>query len=196
MVAVEKRVIGPEEYLAAERQALDKSEFFDGEIIPMAGATRNHNRINENLSILIGAFLEESVWQSFSSDMRVHLPATGLYAYPDIVIVCGEPDLLPNDFDNLLNPAVLIEVMSEGTEDYDRGRKFLRYRSIPSFQEYVLIDSQCVAAEVWRKNELGQWTLIEQPYDLTGQFTIQTIGLTIALAKVYARTAGLVESQQ
>lgn len=192
MIAVEKRMVSPEEYLAIERQALDKSEFFNGEIIPMAGATRNHNRITENLSILIGAFLEEAPCQSFSSDMRVHLPATGLYAYPDILIVCGEPELLPDGFDNLLNPAVLIEVISEGTEDYDRGRKFLRYRSIPSFQEYVLIDSQQVAVEVWRKNDLGQWTLTEQSTEISSQFTIQTIGLTIPLAKAYTRTTGLV----
>lgn len=191
MTAVEKQVVSPEEYLALERQALDKSEFFNGEIIPVAGATRNHNRINENLSILIGAFLEEAACQSFSSDMRVHLPTTGLYAYPDIVIVCGEPELLPDGFDNLLNPAVLIEVISEGTEDYDRGRKFLRYRSIPSFQEYVLIDSQQVAVEVWRKNDLGQWTLMEQPTDPSSQFTIQTIRLTLPLSRAYARTTGL-----
>ncbi|MCY7358172.1 MAG: Uma2 family endonuclease, partial [Rudanella sp.] len=116
MVVEEKRVVSPEEYLTMERQALDKSEFFNGEIIPMAGATRNHNRIKENLSILIGISLDESECQSFSSGMRVHLPATGLYAYPDIVVVCGEPDLLPGEFDNLLNPRVLLEVMSEGTE--------------------------------------------------------------------------------
>ncbi len=192
MIAVGKQVISPEEHLTVERQALDKSEFFNGEIIPMADATRNHNRINENLSVLIGTFLEEDICQSFSSDVRVHLPATDLYAYPDIV--CGEPELLPDGFDNLLNPAVLIEVMSEGTEDYDRGRKFLRYRSIPSFQEYILIDSQQVSVEIWRKNELGQWTLTEQLADPSAQFTIQTIRLTLSLAKAYARTTGLVAS--
>lgn len=196
MVVAEKRIISPEEYLTNERQALDKSEFFNGELIPMAGATFNHNRINENLSIMIGSFLEEASCLSFSSDMCVHLPATGLYAYPDIVIVCGEPQLLPDGFDNLLNPVVLIEVMLEGTEDYDRGRKFLRYRSIPSFQEYILIDSQQVAVEVWRKNDLGQWTLTEQPVDLAGQFTIQTIALTIPLSKAYARTTALTDTKK
>ncbi|RYF69969.1 MAG: hypothetical protein EOO39_16580 [Cytophagaceae bacterium] len=79
MIAVANRVVSPEEYLAAERQALEKSEFFNGEIIPMAGATRNHNRVKENVSILIGKSIEDSVCQSFSSDMRVHLPETGLY---------------------------------------------------------------------------------------------------------------------
>lgn len=192
MIATEKRIVSPAEYLANERQALDKTEFFNGELIPMAGATRNHNRIKENVSILIGASLQDSVCQSFSSDMRVHLPETGLYAYPDIVIVCGEPQLLPDEFDNLLNPNVLIEVISDGTEDYDRGRKFLRYRSIPTFQEYVLIDSQRVAVEVWRKNDLGQWTLMEQTTDPAGQFSIYTINLTLSLSQTYARTTALV----
>lgn len=192
MVMDAKRVVSPEEYLANERQALDKSEFFNGEIIPMAGATRNHNRIRDNVNGKIIHHLEEASCQSFSSDMRVHLPATGLYAYPDIVIVCGEPQLLPDEFDNLLNPTVLLEVMSEGTEDYDRGRKFVRYRSIPSFQEYILIDSQSVGIEVWRKNDLGQWTLVEQITDPTGQFTIQAIDLTISLSQTYARTMELI----
>lgn len=135
MVMDTKRVVSPKEYLTLERQALDKSEFFNGEIIPMAGVTRNHNRIRDNVNGKILYHLEEATCQSFSSDMRVHIPATGLYAYPDLVIVCGEPELLPDEFDNLLNPTVLLEVLSEGTEDYDRGRKFVRYRSIPSFQE-------------------------------------------------------------
>ena len=194
MIATEKRTVSPEEYLASERQALDKTEFFNGELIPMAGATRNHNRIKENVNGKIIQHLEEANCQSFSSDMRVHLPETGLYAYPDIVIVCGEPQLLPDDFDNLLNPTVVLEVLSEGTEDYDRGRKFLRYRSIPSLQEYVLIDSQRVEVEVWRRNDLGQWTLMEQTTDAAGQFTIQTIGLTISISQTYARTTELIQS--
>lgn len=110
--------------------------------------------------------------------------------------MCGEPELLPDGFDNLLNPAVLLEVLSDGTEDYDRGhscrpRKFVRYRSIPTFQEYVLIDSQTIVAEVWRKNERGQWTLAEQTTDSAGQFTIETISLTISLETVYNRTTDL-----
>ncbi len=191
MVAVEKRRYTPAEYLARERQAFEKSEFFDGEIIEMAGASLNHNRIKENAATQIGAFLEKHNCQSFSSDMRVSFPQTGLYAYPDIVIVCGEPQLMPDEFDNLLNPSALLEVLSDGTEDYDRGRKFLRYRSIPTFQEYVLIDSQTISVEVWRKNERGQWTLAEQPTDPAGQFRIETIGLTISLETVYSRTTGL-----
>ena len=192
MIAVEHRVISADEYLAAERQALEKSEFFNGEIIPMAGATRNHNRIKENVNGKIIQHLEDAACQSFSSDMRVHLPETGLYAYPDIVIVCGEPQLMSDEFDNLLNPSVLLEVLSDGTEDYDRGRKFMRYRSIPSLQEYVLIDSQRVAVEVWRRNDHGQWTLMEQTENPASHFTIHTIGLTISMAQTYARITELI----
>ncbi|KAB7729382.1 Uma2 family endonuclease [Rudanella paleaurantiibacter] len=192
MVVVEKQIVSAEEYLTAERQALEKSEFLDGEIIPMAGATRNHNRVKENLAILVGASIDNTTCQSFSSDMRVHLPESGLYAYPDIVIVCGEPQLMPDQFDNLLNPTVLLEVMSEGTEDYDRGRKFHRYRGIPSLREYVLIDSLRVGVEVWVKNVQGQWTLVEETTDPAGQFTIQSIGLTVTLRQAYARTVELI----
>lgn len=192
MVVAEKQSVSAEEYLTAERQALEKSEFLDGEIIPMAGATRNHNRIRDNVNGKVIQHLEEATCQSFSSDMRVHLPESGLYAYPDIVIVCGEPQLMPDQFDNLLNPTVLLEVMSEGTEDYDRGRKFHRYRGIPSLREYILIDSLRVGVEVWTKSERGQWTLIEETTDPAGQFTIQSIGLTVTLRQAYARTIDLI----
>lgn len=195
MVVAEKRVISPDEYLVTERQALDKSEFFNGELKPVPPSSLNHSRIKANLSGVIGNHLEEATCQSFSSDMRVHLPETGLYAYPDIVIVCGEPELLPDEFDNLLNPTVIVEVMSDSTEDYDRGRKFFRYRAISSLEEYILIDSQRVEVEVWRKNELDQWTLLQQTTDPAGQFTIHAIGLTITLAQTYARTTELISNQ-
>jgi Uma2 family endonuclease len=196
MTATQKRVLTVAEYLARERQAEERSEFFNGELIPMACASRNHNRVKDNVNGRIIAHLEDGPCQSFSSDMRVNLPATGLYAYPDLVIVCGEPEFLPDEFDNLLNPTVLLEVLSDGTEDYDRGRKFQRYRSIPSFREYVLIDSQTVSVEVWRKNEPGQWTLAEQTIDPAGQFTIAAINLTVSLTTAYGRTTDLLPVTQ
>lgn len=186
-----KTLLTPEEYLANERVAFEKSEYYQGEIIPMAGASRNHNRIKENLIISIGTALANTNCQSFSSDMRVHLPETTMYAYPDIVIVCGEPAFMADEFDNLLNPVTLIEVLSDGTEDYDRGRKFQRYRKIPTFEEYILINSQAVDIEVWRKNETGLWTLTEQFASPTETLTISTINLAISLKNVYDRTIGL-----
>ncbi len=195
MVAEEKQIATayapPEEYLVRERAAFEKSEYYRGGIIPMAGETRNHNRIKEN--IIGGSFtrLQEKGCQSFSSNMRVYLPETTLHAYPDIVIVCGEPQLADQEFDNLLNPAVIIEVLSEGTEDYDRGRKFQRYRQIPSLREYILIGSQRVDVEGWRKNEDGRWVLAETHTDVNQSLWIDTIDLSISLENVYAQTVGL-----
>lgn len=187
------------EYLTLERKAFEKSEFYNGEILPLhrpyihrkPNSAYNHNRIKENIAIQIGIHLVESLCQSFTSCMRVHFSATSLYAYPDIVIVCGEPELLPDEFDNLTNPTAIIEVLSDGTEAYDRGRKFHRYRAIPTINEYILVDSQVVGIEVHRKNEQGLWTLVEDVTDLSGQFTISTIGLAITLTAVYDRTTGL-----
>ncbi|MBO0937804.1 Uma2 family endonuclease [Fibrella sp. HMF5335] len=191
MVAEQKHLLTEQEYLTLERAALDKSEFYNGERIPIAGASINHNRVKENLNGKIISHLEFADCQSFSSDMRVHFPGTSLYAYPDIVIVCGEPQLLPNEFDNLTNPNAIIEVLSDGTEDYDRGRKFHRYRAIPSLTEYILLDSQTVSVEIWRRNEQGQWTLTHESADPTTVFTIGTIGLSVTLSTVYTRTTGL-----
>ena len=188
---VKQGYLTPEEYLERERAAFEKSEYYQGERIPMAGATRNHNCIKENIIGESFMQLRERGCQSFSSDMRVALPETTLYAYPDIVIVCGEPELADGEFDNLLNPVVLIEVLSDGTEDYDRGRKFQRYRKIPSFREYVLIASQTVDVEVWRKGDAGQWTLAESLTETNQSFRIDTIDLPISLEKVYARTTGV-----
>lgn len=195
MVAEEKQIatayVSPEEYLVRERAAFEKSEYYQGEIISMTGATRNHNCIKENVIGESFATLRERGCQSFSSDMRVFLPETTLFAYPDIVIVCGEPQLADGEFDNLLNPAVIIEVLSEGTEDYDRGRKFQRYRQIPSLREYILIASRSIDVEAWRKNEDGRWVLAETHTDVNQSLWIDTIELSISLTKVYARTVGL-----
>lgn len=189
--SVKPAYITPKDYLANERQAFEKSEYYQGEIRLMAGASRNHNRIRDNVNGKVITHLEESYCQSFSSDMRVYLPETTLYAYPDIIIVCGEPQFADKEFDNLLNPVAIIEVLSTGTETYDRTQKFQRYQKISTFREYILIASQTTEVEVWRKNEQDLWTLTEQTTSLTETFTIGTIGLTISLTKVYARTTGL-----
>ena len=181
MIAEQRRLITPEAYLIMERTALEKSEYYQGEIVPIAGASKQHNRIKENISGEIYIALRDSNCQSFSSDMRVHLAETGLFAYPDIVIVCGEPQLMSDEFDNLLNPTVLIEILSDGTEDYDRGRKFQRYRKIPTFQEYILVNSQTVDIEVWRKNDMGIWTLAEQVSTAADSLIINTIKLSISV---------------
>lgn len=146
----------PEEYLELEREADYKSEYYQGEIFAMAGAGRYHNRIVENLSIEIGTFLKKKLCRTYSSDQRIHIPANGLYTYPDLLIVCGKDQLLDEKKDTILNPKAIVEVLSESTEAYDRGEKFHFYRSIPTLDEYILIDSRRIAAEVFQKNQQGQ----------------------------------------
>lgn len=191
MLVQPKPYYTPENYLELERKAAYKSEYFKGEIFAMAGASRNHNRIKENLSIGIGSYLKGKRCQSFSSDMRLHIPSNSLYTYPDLVIVCGEPELLDATFDTLLNPTILVEVLSESTKDYDRGGKFMLYRNIPTFQEYILVDSEQIRVEAWYKPENGFWTLRKETGAVDDSLTIQTLDLTLSLRDIYEQTVGL-----
>ena len=191
MLAQPKPHYTPETYLELERKAAYKSEYFKGEIFAMAGASRNHNRIKENLAGEVYTFLKGKRCQSFSSDMRLHIPSNSLYTYPDLVIVCGEPELLDSTFDTLLNPTVIIEVLSDRTKNYDRGEKFMLYRNIPAFQEYILIDSEQVRAEAWFKPENGFWTLRKETDQADDSLTIQTLDFTLPLREIYDQTVGL-----
>ena len=182
------------EYLDMERDADYKSEYYMGEIFAMAGAGHNHNRIVENLSIEIGGFFKGKSCRTFSSDQRIHIPETGLYTYPDLLIVCDKNQYLDDKKDTILNPTIIIEVLSESTEAYDRGQKFHFYRSIPSLQEYVLINSRSFAAEVFRKNEEGLWFLASEAYQLKDQLELASVGLTLSMEDIYAQTEDLLKS--
>ncbi len=191
MTAVAIKMYTQEEYLELERTAEYKSEYYRGEIFAMSGASRNHNRITENLSIEIGVFLKGKSCQSFSSDLRVHIPENTLYTYPDFLIVCGEPEFLDKQTDTLLNPSVIVEVLSPSTERYDQGKKFHFYRSLQSLEEYVLIDSQEIGAEVHRKGSDGVWFLSSAAYDIDGSIEIGHIGLTLKVSDIYAQTKNI-----
>lgn len=191
MTAVAIKMYTQEEYLELERAAEYKSEYYRGEIFAMSGASRYHNRITENLSIEIGSFLKGKSCQSFSRDMRVHIPENTLYTYPDLLIVCGKPEFLDNQTDTLLNPSVIIEVLSPSTEGYDQGKKFHLYRSLRTLTEYVLIDSQEVRAEVYRKGTNGVWILASEADDLEGSINLGHIGLTLKMADIYSQVKDL-----
>src|SRR4051812_48791792 len=137
MTAVPKAKLTPEEYLAIERKAEFKSEYYDGEMFAMAGAAFRHNVIREDLAAPINLALQDGPCRSVSGDQRVKVSRTGLYTYPDIVIVCGKPELEDKHLDTLLNPRVIIEVLSESTEKYCRNKKYRHYKQIQSLQEYV-----------------------------------------------------------
>ena len=188
MTVLPKHPVSPSGYLQQEREALEKSEFFEGEVFLMAGASQNHNRINENLSGEVYAFLKDSPCQSFSRDMRLHIPVNTLFTYPDLMVICGKPEVLDIEEDTLLNPILIAEVLSKSTANYDRGAKFELYRQIPSFKEYVLIDSRRVKAEIWFKNEADTWMLAQETADPADALHFQTIRLHLNLQDIYAGT--------
>ena len=191
MTAVAIKMYTQEEYLELERAAEYKSEYYRGEIFAMSGARLNHNRIKENLSIEIGLFLKGKSCRSLSSDMRVHIPENTLYTYPDLLIVCGKPILLDDHMDTLLNPSVIIEVLSPSTASYDQGKKFHFYRSMESLVEYILIDSQEVGAVVHRKGSDGVWFVSSEAYEIEGSIEIGHIGLALKMADIYEQTTGI-----
>jgi Uma2 family endonuclease len=143
----------PEEYLALERIATEKHEYFDGKIFQMSGASYAHNVVRANLVATLRPSLRKQNCDAVSNDLRVHIPATGLYTYPDVVVLCGQAQFLDNTLDTLLNPVALIEVLSPTTEQYDRTTKFDHYRSIPSLREYILVSLANPRVECFRRNQ-------------------------------------------
>ena len=148
----------PEEYIAFERKAppdseISRYEYLNGELIAMSGASREHNLISNNISSELRNLLKGSGCETYASDMRVSAPLTSSYFYPDVVVVCEEPRFEDEVFDILLNPIILVEVLSPSTEAYDRGEKFSHYRHLASLQEYVLVSQDKVLVERYRRPE-------------------------------------------
>lgn len=173
-----------EDYLIAERAATEKHEYYKGEIFAMSGASLRHNKIQMNLTRRIGNILDGKPCDIFGSDLRVHIPSNSLFTYPDAVIVCGEPQLLDDTQDTVLNPTVIFEVLSPSTQSYDRGDKFKLYRDIPSLQEYILVATDKLGVEQYCKQPDGTWTLQELK-NITSAITIFTINCTLPLAQLY-----------
>jgi Uma2 family endonuclease len=172
------------EYLGWEAEQEEKHEYYRGEIFTMSGAKVNHNRIATNLIILLGQKLKGKPCRPFISDQRIHIPSNTLFTYPDISVVCGELITLDDDEWNILNPSVLIEVLSPSTEKYDRGNKFELYRELPSLKEYVLVNSTAVSIEVFRLNGPGRWEL-EGYKSNSGSVPIRTLGLALSIDEIY-----------
>jgi Uma2 family endonuclease len=185
MFAVPKaKFLTPEEYLAIEEKAEFKSEYFNGEMFAMAGASVSHNTVNENLSVEIGNRLKGSGCRSFSRDLRLRADATGLYTYPDLIIVCGPREYDPRNKDTLLNPTVVFEILSPSTEAYDRGTKFQHYGQIASIREIVLISQDAMVVEVFERQTEDRWilTTFRGP---NASMKLSTAGLAIPLPDIY-----------
>jgi Uma2 family endonuclease len=184
MSALPKIELTAEEYLAQERQARFKSERVDGEIYAMAGASERHNTIASNVHGELYNHLKKSPCRVYSSDMRIHASAQGNYLYPDVAVVCGTPRFDDRYRDNLLNPVLIVEVLSESTESYDRGRKSAVYRQIESLREYVLIEQERCHVEHYRRQFDNTWILTE--YNRLGDSVeLPCLQCSLALRDVY-----------
>ena len=176
----------PQEYLRLEREADYKSEYFKGEIFAMAGASENHNMISRRVSGALYNHLQGKKCTHYSADMKLHIPANTLYTYPDLMVVCGDKQFVDGEKDIIMNPVIIIEVLSKTTEAYDRGGKFALYRSIPSLREYVMISSLTIRAEVMRKeNDSPFWFLADEADNLEGSIYLKNIDLIVSLSDIY-----------
>jgi Uma2 family endonuclease len=186
-LAAEKQHYSIAEYLQRERNALDKHEYRDGEVFLMAGGTGDHSLIVANI---IGEFrnrLKGKPCRVYDSNLRIRIPRTVLYTYPDVSIICGPRESDPNDplGETFTNPTLIAEVLSESTEAYDRGEKFDRYRQLDSLQEYVLVSQQTARIETFFRQSEGAW-LLTPVSGLNFTAKLQSIEIELPLAEVYA----------
>jgi Uma2 family endonuclease len=181
-----KTYLTQQEYLAIEREAEVKSEYFNGEMYAMSGASRKHNLITLNIAAGLLQQMRGRLCEVYSSDMRVKVSATGLYIYPDVVAVCGEPKFEDAHVDTLLNPTLLVEVLSASTASYDRGQKFGHYRWVESLTEYVLVSQDECRVEHFAKQSDRQWlqTVVQS---LDAEIELASIQCTLRLREIYDR---------
>ncbi len=188
MTALPKRKLTAAEYLVIERAAEFKSEFYAGEMFAMAGTSCEHNTVNENLSTELGARLKGGPCRTFSRDLRVRVERTGLYCYPDLVIVCGPAEYAAEDRDTLVNPRVVFEVLSPSTERYDRTTKFRHYQQLPSVEEYVLVAQDEPWCERYVRQADGAWAQVLF-VGLDAVLELKSVPVAVPLADVYAGVA-------
>ncbi len=184
MAAESQSDLTPEAYLDLERQAEGKHEYIDGTLVAMAGASANHSRIQFNMIAHLKPQLRPRGCFGFGSDMRVKSGAYSIYSYPDLAIVCGKPEYGTDRADTLLNPILLVEILSPSTERYDRGKKFAHYRRIPTLAEYVIVaqDAPLIEHYVRQPDGTWRWAAVE---GLDETITLPTVKCSLPLAEVY-----------
>jgi len=180
-----KPFLSLDDWLEGERAALEeRSEYLDGEVFAMAGASLEHNLIVMNIGSELRAQMKGRLCRVYANDMKVLIRSANAGKYPDLVAHCGEPELLDGHRDVLLNPGLIVEVLSDSTEAYDRGDKFALYRHIPSLREYLLVSQDRVRVEYYRHGRDGQWTLTDYR-GLEDQVPLESLDCTLALAEIY-----------
>ena len=180
--------VSPEDYLRLEREAEFKHEYYQGEVRAMAGAGYAHNLICANLTIAIGSQLRGTGHSVVGSDQRLQIMSGSAFVYPDLTVICGPPKLNEEKKpDTLLNPTLVVEVLSPTTSQYDRSEKFMLYRQVPSLRQYLTLDAQSIHAELHTRDELDRWVLTETR-DLTAVLDLSSIACQVPLAEVYRNT--------
>lgn len=170
----------PEEYLELEEQAEFKSEYRDGEIVPMTGGTTNHNQIAGNFYASIKFSLKRQDYRIYIGDVRLWIPKYRQYTYPDVMVIEGEPVYSGNNTTTVTNPSLIVEILSKSTQNYDQGNKFLYYRSIPEFKEYILIDQYQYHVMHYAKTGDGKWILNE----IEGESAILSLNLDFQITLI------------
>lgn len=186
LAETEKRYYTPEEYLALEEAAEYKSEYQDGEILPMTGGTANHNKIALNFCRIFPLSVSGQNYEIFINDMRLSIPRYRLYTYPDVMVIQGEPVYQGSNTTTVTNPLLIVEVLSKSTKDYDRGEKFLYYRSIPELREYILIDQYKYHVEQLAKTADGKWLFTEYESE-DAVLAMESVEFQISLTDIYDR---------
>ncbi|CAK0756856.1 Uma2 family endonuclease [Gammaproteobacteria bacterium] len=182
MMQAQKTSVSRAEYLRAEEASSDKHEFYRGETFAMVGGTFRHAKIGLNISSYLHAILRGKPCQPMNSDMRISTPS-GLDTYPDVSVYCDEPELTDHDR-TLLNPVLIVEVLSPSTRSYDRGDKFMLYRSIPSLRDYVLVESESVFVEHYQRVGQHEWRLHEYQ-QLSDVLELTCMGQVLEIAQFY-----------
>jgi Uma2 family endonuclease len=177
--------ISQEEYLEMERAALEKHEYYQGEIFAMSGASLKHNEVFSNLFGEIQGKLKGKSCKPYGSDLRIHVPKNSLYTYPDISIICDKANLTDDKFDTATNPAVIIELLSKSTRNYDRFEKFSLYRDITSLKEYILVDTQKIHIENYVRNADNTWQLTDYKV-ISDNLIITAVNISVSIADIYA----------
>lgn len=186
MSAVPKLRVTPQEYLALERKAEYKSEFYQGEIFAMAGASSAHNIISSNLNRILGTQLLHRDCIVYGGDMRVKVNPLGKYTYPDIMVACGNKIFDDAEEDTLVNPVLIIEILSHSTERYDRGAKFDHYQFIKTLAEYVLVSQDSRRVERYVRQANGDWTYraFKENEDV---IKLESLGCELVLHEIYLK---------
>ena len=186
MVERVQKYYTPEEYLALEAKAEYKSEYYNGRIFRMAGGSNRHNQIVSNVNAALNVALLDTPCITYSSDMRILVQANGLYTYADVSGVCAEPEFASRRNDTILNPTLIVEVLSPSTAGYDRGDKFNFYRALPSLQVYILVYQSSMKVECYQKGNEDSWNLTT--YTEADQvIKLTTLGIELSLSRFYSK---------